>query len=336
MRALLLRRISRVEESPLEFDDVPIPQPGPDEILVKVSACGICRTEIDEVEGRLRPKLPVILGHQVVGSVAELGPEATRYGIGERVGIAWIFWACGECHHCRSGNENLCDHFKATGCDADGGYAEYMVVSEDFAYPIPERFEDQQAAPLLCAGAIGYRALRLTGMQDGEVLGLYGYGASAHIVHQVVRHKFPNSKVFVFTKRRGDAPSELARELGADWVGATGETPPQKLNRAIDTTPVGLPVKEALRNLERGGRLVMNLIRKETPIPELDYTEHLWHEREVKTVTNITRRDVREFLQLAAEIPIIPEVTEFRLKEANEALIALKQGRYRGAGVLRV
>jgi propanol-preferring alcohol dehydrogenase len=336
MRALLLRRISRVEESPLEFADVPVPQPGPDEILVKVSACGICRTEIDEVEGRLRPKLPVILGHQVVGSVAELGPEATRYGIGERVGVAWIFWACGECYHCRSGNENLCDHFKATGCDADGGYAEYMVVSEDFAYPIPERFEDQQVAPLLCAGAIGYRALRLTGMQDGEVLGLYGYGASAHIVHQVVSHKFSNSRVFVFTRRRGDAPSELARELGADWVGATGETPPQKLNRAIDTTPVGLPVKEALRNLERGGRLVMNLIRKETPIPELDYTEHLWHEREVKTVTNITRRDVREFLQLAAEIPIIPEVTEFRLKEANEALIALKQGRYRGAGVLRV
>ncbi|MGC8849764.1 MAG: alcohol dehydrogenase, partial [Candidatus Bathyarchaeia archaeon] len=230
----------------------------------------------------------------------------------------------------------LCDGFMGTGCDADGGYAEYMVVSEGFAYPIPERFTDAQAAPLLCAGAIGYRALKLTGMRDGEVLGLYGYGASAHIVHQIVKYRFPNSRVFVFTRRRGDAPSELAEKLGAHWVGVTGETPPERLNRIIDTTPVGVVVQEALRNLAKGGRLVMNVIRKETPIPELDYTEYLWHEREIKSVANITRRDVMEFLPLAAEVPIVPEVREFEFEEANMALLALKRGEYRGAGVLRI
>lgn len=336
MRAQVLSRIAKVEEAPLELKEVPTPEPKGREVLVKVSVCGICHTELDEIEGRVTPKLPVVPGHQVVGRVAKLGPEAKRYAVGDRVGVAWIYSACGGCYHCRRGEENLCDDFMGTGCHADGGYAEYMVVSENFAYLIPERFTDPQAAPLLCAGAIGYRALRLTGMRDGEVLGLYGYGASAHIVHQVVKYKFPNAKVFVFTRRRGDAPSELAEKFGADWVGVTGETPPEKLNCVIDTTPAGVVVKEAFRNLAKGGRLVMNVIRKETPIPELDYTMHLWHEKEVKSVANITRRDVEEFLPLAAEIPIAPEVTEFRLDEANQALLALKQGRYRGAGVLRI
>ncbi|MEM0253002.1 MAG: zinc-dependent alcohol dehydrogenase family protein [Candidatus Bathyarchaeia archaeon] len=336
MKAQVLRRISMVEEAPLELLDVPIPRPKDKEVLIKVSVCGVCHTELDEVEGRVMPKLPVILGHQIVGRVVELGPEAKRYSIGDKVGVAWIYSACGRCYHCSSGNENLCDEFMGTGCHADGGYAEYMVVQEDFAYPIPERFTDTQAAPLLCAGAIGYRALKLTGMKDGEVLGLYGYGASAHIVHQVVRYKFPNAKVYVFTRRKGDAPSELARKFGADWVGVTGETPPKKLNRAIDTTPAGIVVAEALRNLDRGGRLVINVIRKETLIPELDYATHLWHEKEVKSVANITRRDVEEFLPLAAEIPITPEVTEFKLEEANKALLALKRGEYRGAGVLKI
>lgn len=336
MKAQVLRRTAKVEEDPLELLDLPVPKPRSNQILIKVSVCGICHTELDEIEGRISPKLPVILGHQVVGRVAELGPEATRYEVGDRVGVAWIYWACGECYHCKSGNENLCERFMATGCHADGGYAEYMVISEDFAYPIPERFTDSQAAPLLCAGAIGYRALKLTGMRNGEVLGLYGYGASAHIVHQIVKYKFPDSEVYVFTRRRGDAPSKLAERLGADWVGITGDTPPKKLNRAIDTTPAGVVVKEALRNLEKGGRLVINVIRKETTIPELDYTQHLWHEKEIKSVANITRKDVEEFLPLAAEIPITPEITEFRLEEANEALIALKHGRYRGAGVLRI
>jgi len=228
----------------------------------------------------------------------------------------------------------LCDQFKGTGCDADGGYAEYMVVSEKFAYPIPERFSDLEAAPLLCAGAIGHRALRLTGIKDGKSLGLFGFGASAHIVIQIVKHRYPNSRVFVFTRRKEDAPSRLAKDMGADWVGITGEAPPEKIDCAIDTTPVGMPIKEALKILEKGGRLVINAIRKETPIPELDYAEHLWHEKEIKSVANITRRDVQEFLPLAAEIPITPEIKEFKLEEANQALISLKHGEYRGAGVL--
>ncbi|MEM2280814.1 MAG: zinc-dependent alcohol dehydrogenase family protein [Candidatus Bathyarchaeia archaeon] len=336
MRAQVLRRIARVEDFPLELLEVATPKPRDREILIKVSVCGICHTELDEIEGRVTPKLPVIPGHQVVGCVVELGPEAKRYRIGERVGVAWIYSACGKCYHCKVGNENLCNDFMGTGCHADGGYAEYMVVHEDFAYPIPERFTDSQAAPLLCAGAIGYRALKLTGMVDGEALGLYGYGASAHIVHQIVKHCFPNARVYVFTRRRGDAPSELARKFSADWVGATGDSPPEKLNRIIDTTPAGVVVKEALRNLEKGGRLVINVIRKETPIPELDYATHLWHEKEVKSVANITRKDVEEFLPLAAEIPITPEVTEFKFEEANQALLSLKTGEYKGAGVLRI
>lgn len=336
MWAQVLSRIARVEEAPLELKEVPTPKPNGREILIKVSVCGICHTELDEIEGRVTPKLPIILGHQVIGRVEELGPKASRYTVGDRVGVAWIYSACGECYYCRNGMENLCGSFMGTGCHANGGYAEYMVVSEDFAYPIPERFTDVQAAPLLCAGAIGYRALRLTGMRDGEVLGLYGYGASAHIIHQVVKYKFPNAKVFVFTRRRDDAASQLAQRFGAQWIGVTGDSPPEKLNRVIDTTPAGIVVQEALRNLARGGRLVVNVIRKESLIPELDYTVHLWHEKEVKSVSNITRRDVEEFLPLAAEIPITPEVTEFKFKEANRALLALKRGEYRGAGVLRI
>jgi propanol-preferring alcohol dehydrogenase len=336
MKAMVLKQIARIEEKPLELEDWPIPQPGPGQIRVKVSACGVCHTEIDEIEGRRQPRLPVILGHEIVGRVEKLGSEVNRFRLGDRVGIAWIYFSCGRCAHCRRGEENLCDQFQGTGCDANGGYAEYAVVLEDFAYPIPETFTDLQAAPLLCAGAIGYRALKLTGIQDGQILGLYGFGASAHLVIQMVKHKYPNCKVFVFTRRKGDDPGQLAEEKGADWVGMTGEVPPEKLNCAIDTTPVGIPVREALRNLEKGGRLVINVIRKETPIPELDYTEHLWQEKEIKSVANITRRDVQEFLPLAAEIPIRSEIKEFELGEANQALISLKQGKYRGAGVLRI
>lgn len=339
MKAMVLEKIvPRVEEDsePLRLVERPYPEPGSKEILVKVSACGICHTELDEIEGRRKPRLPIILGHQVTGKVAALGPGVTKFKIGERTGIAWIYFSCSRCKRCLKGEENLCDQFQATGCDADGGYAEYMVVSEDFAYKIPEGFTDSQAAPLLCAGAIGYRALKLTGIEDGESLGLYGFGASAHIVIQLVKYRYPDSKVFVFTKRKDDPPAQLAKEKGADWVGVTGESPPEKLNRAIDTTPIGTPVREALRNLDKGGRLILNLIRKETPIPELDYTKHLWHEKEIRSVANITRRDVEEFLSLAAEIPITPRVNEFKLEEANQALVFLKQGKYQGAGVLRM
>jgi propanol-preferring alcohol dehydrogenase len=336
MRAAVLRRVAPAEERPLSLEDLPVPSPGEGEVLLRISVCGICRTELDEVEGRVEARLPVIPGHQVVGRVEELGPGAGKLGRGERVGVAWIYRTCGRCAFCTSGRENLCPEFRGTGCDADGGYAEYMVVHEDFAHPLPGSLSDTQAAPLLCAGAIGYRSLRLTGLKNGEVIGLYGYGSSAHLVHQLIRHLFPSSEVYVFTRRRGDGPSRLAEEQGADWVGETGDTPPRKLHRAIDTTPSGESVREALRNLERGGRLVMNLIRKETPIPELDYASHLWWEKEVKSVANLTREDVREFLRVAAEIPLRPSVTEFRLEEANEALLSLKRGRYRGSGVLRI
>jgi propanol-preferring alcohol dehydrogenase len=338
MKAQILKRIVKLDKNPepLELVDAPIPHPDSKQILVKVLACGVCHTELDEIEGRYKPKLPIVLGHEVIGKVEKSGSKVTKFKVGDRIGIAWINSACGKCYFCKKGNENLCNQFQATGCDANGGYAEYTMVSEDFAYLIPERFTDLNAAPLLCAGAIGWRALKLTGIEDGETLALYGFGASAHIVIQVVKHKFPNSKVFVFTRSKGDLPSRLAKEEGADWLGVTGEDPPEKYNRAIDTTPAGMPAMEALRNLEKGGRLVMNLIRKETPIPELDYVKHLWQEKEVKSVANITRKDVQEFLPLAAKIPIITQVNEFKLEEANKALIALKQGKYRGAGVLRI
>lgn len=340
MKAQVLRQIAPVDKKPLELVEMPTPQPKAGEILVKVSACGVCHTELDEIEGRLQPKLPVILGHEIVGRVEKAGTGATKFNIGDRVGIAWIHSACGRCHFCRSDRENLCPDFQGTGCQADGGYAQYTVVAEDFAYPIPARFSDAQAAPLLCAGAIGYRALKLTTLEDGQVLGLFGFGASAHIVIQIAKYKYPNGKVFVFTRPGQKEHQALARKLGADWTGATGETPPEKLNCAIDFTPAWRPIVEALKVLDKGGRLVINAIRKEEidkdALLELDYSTHLWSEKETKSVANITRQDSLEFLPLAAEIPIIPEVQEFRLEEANEALDLLKKGQIQGAAVLRV
>ena len=340
MKAQVLKHTGPINNKSLELVDLPIPQPKPGEILVKVATCGVCHTELDEIEGRLQPKLPVILGHEIVGRVEKPGAGANRFNIGDRVGIAWIHSACGKCRFCRSGRENLCPDFEGTSCQADGGYAQYTVVSEDFAYPIPARFTDSQAAPLLCAGAIGYRALRLSNLEDGQVLGLFGFGASAHIVIQVAKHKYPKGKVFVFTRPGQKEHQELAQKLGADWTGATGETPPQKLSCAIDFTPAWRPIVEALSVLDKGGRLVINAIRKEQTdkdsLLELDYSTHLWSEKEIKSVANITRQDAREFLPLAAEIPIIPEVQEFKLEEANQALVLLKKGKIQGAAVLRI
>jgi len=340
MKAMVLKKIAPIEEEPLQLEELPTPQPGPKQIRVKISACGICHTELDEIEGRLQAKLPIILGHEIVGKVESLGSEAAKYKLGDRVGIAWINSTCGKCHFCRQGNENLCSEFQGTGCNANGGYSEYTVVSEDFAYLIPDRFSDSEAAPLLCAGAIGYRALRLTNMQDGQILGLFGFGASAHIVIQIAKHKYSNSKVFVFTRPQQKEHQNLAKKLGADWVGATGDSPPVKLNCAIDFTPAWNPVAQAMKVLEKGGRLVINAIRKEERDKEtllkLDYPNHLWLEKEIKSAANITRGDAEEFLPLAAEIPIIPEVQEFKLEEANEALILLKQGKIQGAGVLKI
>ncbi|MDP3017909.1 MAG: zinc-dependent alcohol dehydrogenase family protein [Deltaproteobacteria bacterium] len=332
MKAMVLRETSSIEREPLRMEDLPDPVPGSEEILVKVSVCGVCHTELDEIEGRLQSKLPVVLGHQVVGKVAALGSGAKRFQLGDRVGIAWIYSACGKCHFCQGGNENLCSDFKGTGCHVNGGYAQYTVVPEDYAYLIPQRFSDSQAAPLLCAGAIGYRDLALSGIQRGQTLGLFGFGASAHIVIQVA--KYWGGEVFVFT--RSEEHRELAKKLGASWTGGPEDQPPRKLNCAIDFTPVGETVPNALRVLEKGGRLILAVIRKKNPIPSMDYSKHLWDEKEIKSVANITRKDAEDFLSLAAEIPIIPEVEEFQLAEANEALILLKQGKIQGSGVLRM
>ncbi len=332
MKAMVLRAISAIEKEPLEVTDLPVPLPGPMEILVKVSACGVCHTELDEIEGRIQPKLPMVLGHEIVGRVERSGSEVRKFRSGDRVGIAWINSACGKCHFCRGGNENLCIEFRGTGCHANGGYAQYTVVTEDFAFPIPERFSDSQAAPLLCAGAIGFRDLRLSGIKAGQTLGLFGFGASAHIVIQVA--KYWGCEVFAFT--RSEEHRNLARKLGAAWTGGPEDEPPKKVHAAIDFTPVGETVPHALRVLEKGGRLVIAVIRKRNVIPPLDYAQFLWDEKEIKSVANITRKDLQDFLPLAAQIPIMPEVQEFRLDEANKALMLLKQGKIQGAGVLRM
>ena len=341
MKAMVLRTVQQIEDNtaPLEYTDMPEPAVGDNDILIKVTACGVCHTELDEIEGRTPPPhLPAILGHQVVGRVEASGRQARRFKAGDRVGVAWIYAACGICTYCRSGQENLCPDFRATGRDADGGYAEYMAVHEDFAYAIPHVFSDVEAAPLLCAGAIGYRSLRLTGLQDGQSLGLTGFGASAHLVLKMVRHRYPGSRVYVFS--RSTHEQEFARQLGAVWAGGIGDASPEKLHAIIDTTPVWKPVVEALANLAPGGRLVINAIRKEDVdkdhLLRLDYPRHLWLEREIKSVANVTRRDVSEFLELAAAIPIKPEVQEYPLHEANTALVELKTRRIRGAKVLRI
>jgi len=332
MKAMVLKEISPIEKEPLEMVDMPNPVPGPKEILVKISTCGVCHTELDEIEGRIQPKLPIVLGHEIVGRVERFGSEAKKFNLGDRVGIAWINSACGKCHFCEEGNENLCLAFKGTGCHANGGYAQYTAVSEDFAYLIPKRFSDSEAAPLLCAGAIGYRDLRLSGIKKDQTLGLFGFGASAHIVIQIA--KYWGCEVFVFT--RSEEHRNLAKKLGASWAGRPEEAPPKKIDCAIDFTPVGETVAHALRVLEKGGRLVIAVIRKRNSIPPLDYAQLLWDEKEIKSVANITRKDAQEFLSLAAEIPIIPEVQEFKLEEANKALILSKQGKIQGAGVLRM
>jgi propanol-preferring alcohol dehydrogenase len=341
MKAMVLNQLGSLEENktPLCLEDLPTPIPQENEILIKVSVCAVCHTELDEIEGRTPPPhLPVILGHQVVGQVVEIGSKAMTFQVGDRVGVAWIYSACGKCELCLRGDENLCADFQATGRDANGGYAEYMTVQEGFAYKIPEAFTDAEAAPLLCAGAIGYRSLRLTNIQDGQNLGLTGFGASAHLVLKMARFKYPNSPIYVFA--RSPEEREFAKELGAIWAGDTTDPAPEKLNAVIDTTPAWLPVLEALKNLAPAGRLVINAIRKEERdkevFLELDYPAHLWMEKEIKSVANVACRDVREFLQLATEMQIKPEVQEYALEQANEALVDLKTKKIRGSKVLRI
>lgn len=332
MKAMLLSALAdlHTNPAPLQYKDVAAPVPADGEVLVRVTRCAVCHTELDEIEGRTAPaRLPIILGHQAVGIV-----EAT----GQRVGAAWIASTCGQCEYCRTGHENLCANFRATGRDLDGGYAEYMTMRADFVHPIPNGLTDSEAAPLLCAGAIGYRSLRLSHLRDGGALGLMGFGGSNHLVLKMVRHLYPEAPAFVFSRSAGER--EFALSLGAAWAGGIEADPGQLLDAVIDTTPVWTPDLEAMKRLKPGGRLVINAIRKQdadrAALSTLDYSSQLWMEKEIKSVANVTRQDVREFLQLAAEAGIRPEVQEYPLEEANQALLEMKQGKIRGAKVLRI
>jgi propanol-preferring alcohol dehydrogenase len=332
---MVLPKIVSLKESaaPLELRDLPVPQPRPGEIRIRVATCGVCHTELDEIEGRTPPrKLPIVPGHEVVGYVDQLGEGVTKWQEGDRVGVGWIHSSTGDI------KENLSSDFQATGRDVNGGYAEFMTALEAYAYPIPAVYSDVEAAPLLCAGAVGYRALRLTQLNDGQALGLTGFGGSAHIILQIARRQFPNSPVYVFS--RDQAARDFARQLGAIWAGETFERSPEKLRAIIDTTPAWTPVVEALANLLPGGRLVINAIRKEDidkdSLLTLNYHDYLWMEREIKTVANVTHYDIQEFLPLAAEVPVRPEVTTYKLEEANRALVELKRGPIKGAKVLAV
>ena len=339
---MLLREPLRTADgtASLVASEVPVPEPGPGDVLVRVSVCGVCRTDLDLVEGRLTaPAYPIIPGHQAIGRVERTGKDVGELRVGDRVGVAWINSACGRCAWCRSERENLCPYFRATGCDANGGYAEYIVVPAAFAYPVPAELPDASAAPLLCAGAIGWRSLRLTELADGQPLGLTGFGASAHLVLQLARHRLPASPVYVFA--RNEREREFARELGAAWAGATTDQPPQRMAAIIDTTPAWKPVLNALEHLLPGGRLVINAIRKsradQDELETLDYAKHLWMEREIKSVANVTRADVREMLAAAVEMKLSASVEELALENANEALGRMSRGEgARGAFVLRV
>jgi alcohol dehydrogenase, propanol-preferring len=341
MQAMILERIQNLDEEkyPLRMVDRPVPQPGTDEVLLRVRTCGVCHTELDEIEGRTPPAFfPIVLGHQVIATIAEAGSGVTTFKAGERVGVAWINSTCGRCEFCLGGRENVCPHFRATGRDNDGGYAEYMKIGQSYLYRIPEIFDDAEAAPLLCAGAIGYRSLKLSGIRNDQVLGLSGFGASGHLVLMLSRACYPRTRIYVFARSKQER--DFALELGAAWAGDSDESPPTPVHAMIDTTPAWKPVLEALKNLHSGGRLVINAIRKENfdrdYLLQMNYPVHLWMEKEIKSVANITRSDVVEFLNLAAQTPIRPEYQEYTLAEANRALLDLKHRRIRGAKVLKI
>lgn len=329
---MVLRQTADVGKSPLELEDLPTPEPGPGDVRVRVRVCGVCRTDLHIIEGDLPPaKRPVIPGHEVVGIVDRVGIGVRAIKEGDRVGIAWLRSTCGDCEFCLDRQENLCLQARFTGYHADGGYAEYAVAPAAFVYPIPGAFTDEEAAPLLCAGIIGYRALRLSGVKPGQRLGLYGFGASAHITLQVARHW--GCEVFVCSLR--EEHRTLARELGARWVGGAAELPPEQLHGAIMFAPAGELVPPALRALRRGGTLAIAGIHL-SPIPAIDYDHDLFGERVIRSVTANTKQDGLDLLQEAAAIPIRPHIQRFRLEDANAALQALKAGTIRGAGVLKV
>lgn len=331
MKACVLTAPARIETNPLRFIDVDKPVPGRGEVLLRVRTCGVCRTDLHVIEGELAPrKSPVIPGHQVVGTVEERGPGSARFALGARVGVAWLHKTDGTCSYCQSGQENLCDSPTFTGYSVDGGYAESIVAPEDFVYAIPEGFPDEQAAPLLCAGIIGFRCLRLSGIKPGGRLGFYGFGAAAHVAIQVARHW----NVTVYASTRDARHRKLALELGAAWAGGTFDAPPEKLDAAIVLAPAGEIVPAALAALRKGGVLVLGGIHM-SPIPSFSY-DLLYQERVIRSVANNTRQDGEDFLRLAAEIPIRTHVQSYRLSEANRALNALKNDAIEGAAVLRI
>ncbi len=332
MKAMVLRVFKPIEKNPLELTNMPVPKPGPAELLVRVKASGVCHTDLHTVEGELpEVKLPVIPGHQVVGVVQEAGEECLRFKKGDRVGAAWLHSACGKCAFCRGGKENLCPEGRFTGFHVNGGYAESMTVPDKFAYAIPDMFPDEEASPLLCAGIIGYRALRLSGIRPGEILGLYGFGASAHVAIQIAVHW--GCRVFVFSRSREH--QELAKRLGASWAGAAKGAPPAKMNGSIIFAPAGDLVPGALLNTEKGGTVALAGIYM-SPIPQLDYQAHIYRERILRSVANATRQDGEELLKLAAEIPIRTTFQTFPLDEANQVLRLLKDGQINGAAVLKI
>lgn len=329
MKACILRATALAETNPLEFAEVNDPQPGPGEVLVRVKVCGVCRTDLHVIEGELPPrKSPVIPGHQIIGVIEKLGAGARRFPVGKRVGIPWLHATDRTCEFCRSGAENLCDNPAFTGYTADGGYAQFAVAPEDFVYAIPDSFADDQAAPLLCAGIIGFRCLRISGIQRGGKLAFYGFGSAAHVAIQVARHW--GAEVYACT--RGAKHQQLARELGAVWAGEAAEEPPAKLDAAIIFAPAGELVPPALRALKKGGKLILGGIHM-SPIPQFDY-DLLYQERSIRSVANNTRRDGEDFLRIAAEIPIRTRVTLYPLRDANRALNDLKADRVNGSAVL--
>ena len=340
MRAMVLEQTGRIEPDgePLKLRDLATPEPGPDEVLIRVHACAVCHTELDQIEGRVATPLPRILGHEVVGTVEARGKDAQQVAEGRRVGVGWIGSACGECKWCRRGDENLCPDFKATGRNMDGGYAEFMCVPAGFVHPIPNELSDAEAAPMLCAGAIGLRSLRLAGLSDGQVLGLTGFGASNHLVLSLAGILYPESPVMVWARDPGQREQALA--LGAKWAGDTAEKPPEAPDAIIDTTPVWTTVLAALERLAPGGRLVINAISKESGdrdrLAGLNYERQLWREKEIKSVANVTRRDISEYLDIAAEHQLTPEVEVVPLERANAALTKIRFGDFRGAFVLVV
>jgi propanol-preferring alcohol dehydrogenase len=332
MRAFVVETPAAIETNPLRLIEQERPRPAPNEILVRIRACGVCRTDLHVAEGDLPPKHPrIIPGHEIVGVVEEAGPACTRFRVGERVGIAWLRETCGRCKYCLRDAENLCPNARFTGWDHDGGYAEFATVREHFAYALPEGIADEAIAPLLCAGIIGYRAIKRAQVQPGATVGLYGFGGSAHLALQVLRHW--GCRVFVMS--RGGIHQELARELGAEWIGAADEPPPAPLDAAILFAPAGNLVVPALEALDRGGILAVAGIYL-TPIPTLDYERHLFYEKELRSVTANTRRDGDEFLRLAGEIPIRTHTVPMAFEEANRALNQLKHDELKGAAVLRI